>query len=257
MRSYIRSGVGLGVVLGLAIAVGCSSSDDSSPAAGGTGGASAGSGGKASGGSAGSGASGKGGSSSAGTSNTGDAGTGDVGNVIGGAGGESGGSSGPDESAGAGGGDTGPVACNNLVFSGAMGTYGHAAAADLPTFTYGTPVAGNYQLTAGTLYDGGSGTEPLGGLARVTVNGQTVTIDIFSSGDAITGSNTETFQFTLGQPSTMPPTNVKLSCATLASLVSYVGMDVTGLLKYTATATTLTVYEVPFNTAYTYTLITQ
>lgn len=263
MWSFIRKFLGLGVVAGLAVAAGCSSSDDSG--SGGAGGASAGSGGK---GGASSGTAGKGGSSAGtanGTAGSSHAGTGNNGNAgdnggitEGGAGGAGGDTSAPNEAAGAGGADTGPKACNDLVFSGAKGTLTDAPLADAPTtFTYGALQAGNYRLTQATIYNQMTGSEPLGGLARVSVVGQAVTMDIYSTGDAFTAPSTETFQFTLGQPATMPPTNVKLTCATLGALAPFVGQDVTGQLKYSLTADGFSLYEVPFSQSYTFALITQ
>jgi len=265
MRSYIRSGVGLGVILGLAIAVGCSSSDDSSGGGAGTGGAAAGSAGK--GGSGGAGTAGKGGSSAtAGTGNgaagSGEAGKGESGGdnggvAEGGAGGESGGTGSPVETAGAAGADTGPKACNDLVFSGDSVSVAHTNSG-VPTLANGAFTPGNYRLTAANYTNQGTGTVMLGSIAHVTVSGQDVTIDLAAkSGAAVTGATgTSTIHIVLATPNTMSPSSVKITCSTDPVLGSPAALnqEAKAQFAYGTTATTFTLYLVPFSLELTYTL---
>jgi hypothetical protein len=248
MRAFIRNSVILSVVVGLAAAVGCSSSDSSSGGGGGAGGSagSAGSAGSHAGGghvgSAGEAGAATGGS--AGEGGNASAGGPEGGAVNGGAGGDS---SGPETAAGAGG-ASGPEACNALTFTGAPIEITSSTATP-PTLEDGPLQAGDYRLTSGAIYSSTNQAMQIGEIAHISIADQTATIDLANYSGATTR-----FVIVMGQPSSMAPTSVKVTCSSDPVLSQVVGQEAKASLQYGVTTTTFSLYEVPLHTLLTFTL---
>jgi hypothetical protein len=237
MRYLVRSALVLSVLAGVAAAA-CSSSDDSS-------GGSAGSAGASSGGTKGGGGTSAGaGTSSAGASDAGASSGGTSGSSAGGAGDSAGAG---DSSAGAAGAASLPP-CNDLVFTGSKITIANTAGA-APTLAYGTLVAGDYTLTSGAVYQTAAFTEQLGTIAHVAVAGQTATIDIADS-----AGNTSTLVVVMGQPNTMAPSSVKITCSTDPAFVPTVNVELSAFLSYGVAASTFSIYDAPVKTLEKFTL---
>jgi hypothetical protein len=252
MLRLIRNAAVVSVLVG-AVGVGCSSSSgDDSAAAGMSNGGSAGS--TSHGGTGGSSVGGSGGSSTGGTStaNGGKSGSGAAGADNTAAGADNSGAGADNSSAGAGGApDQGPQACNELAFTGQQ-VVATLSAAAVPTFSNGTPTAGDYGLTSATIYNGGSGPSGMvGSMIHVSIVGSTVTIQ-----GADSKGVTSTTVIVMGEPSSMPPSSVKFTCDTDPTLKASVGVEAKTAFKYEATATTLSIYEVPSKLLLVFTLQT-
>jgi hypothetical protein len=246
MRNLMRGAVVFTVLAGIAAAA-CSSSSNGDSATGGT--SSAGSsgttsnGGKggASTGTSGSGGATNGGASGAGASNAGTGGT----SVVG--------SAGADDTAGAENGaggspDQGVTACNALAISGAAVNLMHVSTA-APTLSNGTLQPGDYRLTSGAIYDGGTGTYPLASIAHVSIADSTATIQTVDEyGDS------STLVIEMAAPSSLAPTSVKLTCDSDPLYAGVVGSELKSDIEYGATETTFSLYEGPSKYFLVYTL---
>jgi hypothetical protein len=240
MRSIVKSGLVLSVLVG-AIAAGCSSSSSDDSSGGGS--SSGGSAGKSSGGTSSAGVSGEAGASTGGEPSGGAGST------------EAGASSGGEPaSAGAGGdaagtgGAAGPQLCNSLALSAPQIALTHAAGAG-PTLTQGLIAAGNYELTTETLYDGGTGTAMVSSNAVIAISGTTATIDTVEGGGVHTTASIE-----MGSPATGAPLSLKITCTNSAAYAPYVGVDLKAVVSYGATATTFSLYASVLHTLTVFTL---
>jgi len=250
MRALMIRTAVLSALVGAALVGGCGSSDDAS-GGGGSAGMAGGAGdhGGAAGGGAGSSNGGSGavnggtsGSSAAGADNT----TAGADNSSAGTSDSSAGAS--NSAAGEGGADQGPQACNALLFSGAAVTLMHSSAAP-PTLQNGTLVAGDYRLTDGGVYDSGAGVVEVGALAQVSVVGSTATIQLVDN-----WGMTSTLVIVMGQPSSVPPSSVKLTCDTDPKYKSSVGVEASAGIKYGVAGNTFSLYEAPLKLVLVFTL---
>jgi hypothetical protein len=245
MRAFIRNSMILSVLVGVAAAVGCSSSDNSS-GAGGSAGTLAGEGGEsgaASGGTTNGGSAGEGSVATAGALNGGaaDGGAANGGAADGGAAnvGADAGAAGLAETAGAGGAVS--AACNSVVQAAPSLT--ETSTTTLPVLAQGTIQAGTYYLTSLGIHANVSGvtlsTAPYEETVVVTVSGNTATLnEISSSGGEDPG--TSTMEIVMGAPTTAAPTSIIAKCSQNDIYDGVVGQELKTILSYGVTGDTLT-----------------
>jgi hypothetical protein len=117
-----------------------------------------------------------------------------------------------------------------------------------PTLQNGALQPGTYRLTGGGVYNGGTGVVETGAIAQVSLVGSTATIQLVDN-----WGMTSTIVIIMGQPPSMPPSSVKLTCATEPTLKASVGAEASGAIKYGVTGDTFSLYELPTKTLLVFT----
>jgi hypothetical protein len=119
-----------------------------------------------------------------------------------------------------------------------------------PSPAYGTIKPGTYYLTQETFYPGAAAhvATSVGGTLKVTVVGQVATLS-----SVLSDGTRYTFTITMATPATGAPTAEEITCTNKPALTGAAGTSIIAALQYTATATTLTTYVLPYHLLSVYT----